>query len=196
MTAPNPTVPGSAPDGAPTASVSTRRPDAPVSTLRGAGVDVDGRRVGRAIVALCLVGLAVLVVILFMAAVNRNDQVAELHQRGVPVVVTVSGCQGLLGGSGSNAAGYQCRGSFTQGGHRYSEPIPGDTFHRPGSTIQARAVPGDPALVAPTSAVAGEHPSWRVFVLPTVLLVVLLLLTAAVIAVRRSAIRRARRSST
>jgi hypothetical protein len=199
MTAPNPTVPaGSAPEGTATASSSTHGSDdgAPVTRLRGAGVDVDARRVGRAVVVLCLVGLGVLTVILFIAGVNRNDQVTELRDRGVPVVITVSGCQGLIGGTGGNAAGYQCRGSLTLRGHRYNEAIPGDTFHRPGTTIQALAVPGDAALLAPTSAVAAEHPSWRVFILPTVLLIVLISLIAVVIGVRRSSARHASTSAT
>ena len=73
----------------------------------------------------------------------------------------------------------------------YSEQLPGDSFHRPGSTVAAVAVPGDPALVSPASIVATEHSSAGVFVLPVILwlllllVVVLLLCCAAVRAPRR-----------
>jgi hypothetical protein len=161
-----------------------------LTTLRGAGVDVDVGRVVRVLVGLVAVTLAVLVVILFLAGVHRNDQITELHRRGVAVEVTVSGCMGLLGGSGSNAAGYQCRGSYTLDGHTYTEAIPGDTLHPPGTRLRAVAVPGDPALLSTAGAVAAEHASGRVFVLPAVLLAALVALAAAVIArTRRRATR-------
>ncbi len=156
-----------------------------VSTLRGAGVDVDVRRVGRVVVGLLVIGLAVSVVVLFVAAAHRNQQIDELHSRGVPVEVTVSGCMGLLGGSGSNAAGYQCSGTYTLGKHRYTEAIPGDTFHRVGAKIASIAVPGDPALLTTARAAAGERSSAKVYILPSSLAVVLVVGMAALIVVPR-----------
>lgn len=150
-------------------------PDEALSTLRGAGVDVDVRRLGRVFVAACLVALAVLTAVLFVAGADKNAQITDLHQHGVAVRVTVSSCLGLLGGSGSNGAGYACKGTFTLDGHRYTEAIPGNSLYPPGAKIRAVAVPGSPPLLSTARAVHSERASWRVFVVPTVLLLVLVL---------------------
>jgi hypothetical protein len=144
--------------------------------LRGAGVDVDVRRAARVVVGGCLVALAVVTAVLFAAGVGKNAQINLLHQHGVPVTVTVSGCIGLMGGSGSNLAGYSCKGTFFLDGHRQNDAIPGTTFLRPGSTIRGVAVPSDPGLLSTVGILATEHSSWRVFLLPTILLVVLVVL--------------------
>lgn len=150
----------------------------PLSTLRGAGVNYDARKVGQVVIGLCLVALVVLVVIFTVAGVHKNSQINELHHDGVPVTVTVTNCLGLMGGSGSNAAGYSCTGSFTVHGTRYTESLPGTDFHHVGSTVSATAVPSDPALVSPNSILKSEHTSLSVFLLPLILLVVLALLVA------------------
>jgi hypothetical protein len=154
-------------------------------TLRGATPGLDVRRVGQAVVGLCLVALAVSVVIFYVGAVHKNAQIADLRAHGVPVPFTITGCLGLLGGSGSNQAGYACRGTFTVGGHRYNEPIPGNTDHPPGMVLRAVTVPGDPALVRTERDLAGEQTSAKVFIFPTVLLVVLLLLVGVLLFRRR-----------
>jgi hypothetical protein len=154
-------------------------------TLRGAAPGLDVGRVGQAVVGLCLVALAVSVVIFFVGAVHKNSQIADLRAHGVAVPFTVTGCLGLLGGSGSNAAGYTCRGTFTVDGHRYNEPIPGNADHPPGTVLRAVTVPGDPALVRTARDLAGERTSAKVYVFPTVLLLVLLLLTGVLLVRRR-----------
>jgi len=158
---------------------------AALTTLRGAGVDVDVRVAGRVVIGLCVVGLGVLVAALFVAGAHKNAQITNLRRHGVPVNVTVSRCLGLLGGSGSNAAGYACTGTFTLEGHRYSEAIPGDSIRAPGSTVRAVAVPGSPPLLSTAHEVAIEHASFGVFVVPTILLVVLVLLMGVLILRRR-----------
>jgi hypothetical protein len=159
----------------------TRNAEAPLSTLRGAGVDVNARLVGRAVVALCLVALATLVIIFTLAGVHKNSQINRLRHDGVPVDVTVAHCLGLLGGSGSNAAGYSCTGTFSADGRRHTETIPGTGFRAPGSSLRAVVVPGDPALLSPVNVLAGEHASWDVYLLPGVLLVVLALFSVAIV---------------
>jgi hypothetical protein len=160
-------------------------PAEPLTKLRGAGVDIDVRRVGRVVVGLSVVTLAALVVIFSIAGVNNNSQINRLHHDGVPVTVTVTKCLGLIGGSGSNGAGYSCSGAFTLDGHRYTEGIPGIGFHALGSSVRAVVVPGDPALLSPVSILATEHASWRVFILPGVLLIALVLLIGAILSWRR-----------
>ena len=125
-------------------------------------------------------GLAVAVAVLFAAGVDKNAQITDLHQRGVAVQITVTRCMGLLGGSGSNPVGYACTGTVLLDGHRYREAIPGDTLYPPGAKIRGVAVSGDPPLLSTAHAVATEHASSNVFVVPTILLVVLLFLVGTV----------------
>ncbi len=168
-------------------------PEGPLTTLRGAGVDVDIRRVGQVVIGISLVGVAVLAVILLVAGFDKNAQVTSLRQNGVPVEIKVSGCMGLLGGSGSNAAGYDCRGTFTLDSRTYSENLPGNTLEIPGTILRGIAVPGDPALVSTPSQVASEHPSWTVFTIPVILLVFLAVILG-VLFVRRRRVRGAPRA--
>lgn len=150
-----------------------------VAALRGAGVDgVDTRRLGRIVVGLVVVTLAVLVVVFSFVGLHKNQQSDRLRNDGVPVTFTVSSCTGLVGGSGSNPVGYVCHGSYTLNGHTYSEQLPGNDFHHPGSTVASIAVPGDPSLVAPAAMVATEHSSTGVFVVPVILFVILAVLVA------------------
>lgn len=168
-------------------------PDGPLTTLRGAGVDVNVRRVGQVVIGICFVGVAVLAVIQLVAGFQKNAQISSLRNNGVPVQIRVSGCMGLLGGSGSNAAGYDCRGTFTLDGRSYTENLPGNTLLTPGTTLRGVSVPGDPALVSTPSIVAGEHPSWTVFAIPVILLVLLAAILGALF-VRRRGARGARRT--
>jgi hypothetical protein len=155
-----------------------------VATLRGATVDVDVRRVGRIALVLCLSALAAAAALLFVAGAHRNAQAARLDRSGVPVEITVTGCLGLLGGSGSNDAGYACRGTFGLGGRRYREVIPGAAFHPRGAVVRAVVVPSDPALLS-TPGAARDHPSASVYVLPSVLVAVLASVLGALVIRRR-----------
>lgn len=160
-----------------------------VGNLRGAGVDVDMRRLGQVVAGVCLVALVVAVVVLVVAGMDKNAQITRLRTQGVPVEVTVTGCLGQLGGSGSNAAGYSCRGTFTLEGHRYDEDLPGDTLLPPGTMLRGVTVPGDPALVSTPGAVAAEHTSRRVFILPIVLVVAAVLVGGVLLLRRRRSAR-------
>jgi hypothetical protein len=188
MIAPEPAVPGGSED--PRAGVPARgagppgSSEHPVSTLRGAGVEVDGRRAGRVALALALAALAAVAIVLFVAGADKNNQINRLRQHGVPTDMTVTTCRGLLGGSGSNAAGYACRASFTYNGRRYDVAIPGTTLLAPGATVRGVIDPDNPALVSTAGAVATEHASRRVFILPTVLVAVLVVMAGA-LSVRR-----------
>jgi hypothetical protein len=170
---------GAASPGAPPPSAAASESDARVAPLRGAGVQIDSRHVVRVLVGIVLVTLAVLVVVFTVAGIHNNRQIDLLRNQGVPVTVTVTSCQGLLGGSGSNAAGYSCRGAYVLDGHRYDELLPGTSLHAPGATIASLAVPGDPALVSPVSVVDSEHASDNVYILPGVLLVILVAIVGA-----------------
>lgn len=148
--------------------------EGPLTNLRGAKLGLDARRVGMTLGSLCVIGLLVLIVSLFVAGANRNSRINDLRQHGVPIQATVTGCLGLLGGSGSNAAGYTCTGTFVVDGHRYTEGIPGNTLYAKGSHVSLITVAGNPGLVATPTSVATDRASWRVFILPTALSVGLL----------------------
>lgn len=163
------------------AAASAPRPDDPVTRLRGAGVDVDVRRVVPFVIAAGLLALVVAIGALTVAGLHKNDQVRRLRQQGVVVEATVSGCTGLMGGSGSNLVGYDCRASFTLAGHRYDEPLTGDARPVPGSKIRAVTVAGDPALLSTVATVAGEQSSWRVFLAPALLSLVLVVAGAGLL---------------
>jgi hypothetical protein len=152
-----------------------------MTNLRGSSVgNVDGRRVGFVLLVLAMVTLAVLVVVFSLAGAHRNDQISRLQSQGVTTDLTVGHCLIILGGSGSNDAGHECRGTFTLDGHHYNEAIPGSARYEPGQSFRIVVVPGDPALLAPVHVVTHEHPSWTVFILPVILFVGLLLLLLAV----------------
>lgn len=170
------------------ADVSDPRSDAgggPVATLRGAQVEIDPGKVARVATAACLVALAGLIAGLIAAGVNKNAEIAALRDHGVPVEVTVTRCLGLLGGSGSNDAGYACRGSFELDGRRYTQAIPGGVYEPPGTQVRAVVSSADPGLLATAHDLAAEEPSWSVFALPLALTVVLAVLAVLVVARRR-----------
>jgi hypothetical protein len=168
-------------------STGTATSDRRVATLRGApAAEVDARRLRAVAAAVCVLALAAATVALFVAGAHKNAQISNLREHGVPITMSVTGCMGLLGGSGSNVAGYACRGTFTLDGRRYDEAIPGNVLRPPGSTVAAVTVPGDPHLVATADQLAAEHPSARVYILPAVLLVILVALVGIVVLRRRA----------
>lgn len=159
--------------------------DEPVSTLRGASAAVDPRRAGQVVVGLILAGLAVVGIVFIVVGINKNDQINELKSQGVHVTYVVSKCLGQLGGSGSNAVGYSCQGSYEIGGHRYVETLPGSSSYGPGARVDAIAVPSDPTLLSTPAILASEQSSWTVFILPIVLLGAFVVLLLVVVVVRR-----------
>lgn len=156
-------------------------------TLRGAGVEVDVRRAVRVAVRTSLIVVANLTAALLAAGARKNAEITELREHGVRVEVTVSKCLGVLGGSGSNKAGYACRGTYAVGGHRYVEAIPGAGFDAPGAKVPAVTARSDPGLISTASDVVSEHASWRVLALPSVPLFALALALALLAKRSRSA---------
>lgn len=118
--------------------------------------------------------LAVVAVVLLVAGVKKNDQVSSLHDHGIPVSVTVTGCMGLLGGSGSNPAGYACKGTYTFDGRHYVRSIPGTALRHPGTVIDGVIVADDPGLLSTPGAVAGQRSSDSVYIAPAILFVAFL----------------------
>ncbi len=163
--------------------------DGPVSTLRGAGVEADLRRTATVIGMIVLVGFMALSGVLFVVGARKNAQIEALRDHGTPVAMTVTGCLGLMGGSGSNAAGYACAGTYTVDGRRYHAGVPGIAPHTTGQKVPVLTVADDPSLVSSARLIAVEHPSGRVYVVPSLLLGTVVL--AAVVAMTRG-VRRGR----
>lgn len=129
--------------------------------------------------------LAVLGIVFIVVGINKNEQINELKDHGVPVTFVVSKCLGLLGGSGSNAAGYSCQGSYMVDGRRFTESLPGSSNHAAGARVKAISVRSDPTLLSTPAIVSSERASASVFLLPALLLVACALLALAVLARRR-----------
>ena len=150
----------------------TRPDDRPMSTLRGAGVEIDTARAGRIVVALLLVGLVAVGAVLLVAGHRKNAQVDDLRAHGVPVRVTITHCLGLMGGTGSSPAGFECTGTYTFRGTRFTEGVPGSTFH-PDRAVVAGTVPtDDPGLLSTPSTVTSLHRSATLYVVGGLLLAV------------------------
>ena len=166
---------------APGAPASDRPAGAePVGTLRGAGVNVDTRVAARVAAAVCLLAIAVVAVVLFVAGSQKNAQIKSLQTHGVTIDAKVTGCLGLLGGSGSNGAGYDCTASYVYQGQRYTEDIPGnDQALAAGTTIKGVIASDDAALFSTPPTVAGEHTSARVYLAPAILAGVFVVLSGA-----------------
>jgi hypothetical protein len=146
--------------------------DQPVGTLRGAGVQVDAARVGRVALVLALTVLVVVGVVLLVAGYRKNSQVDDLRAHGVPVQVTVRHCLGLMGGSGSNTAGYECTGTYTFHRDSFVEGIPGSTFYADGATVAGVVPSDDPGLLSTPATVASSRTSVTLYLVGTALLVV------------------------
>ena len=138
-------------------------------------------------VVLGLLSVVVAALFLLVADVQKNDRINAFRHEGVPVQVTVAGCRGLLGGSGSNPVGYSCWGSFTLSGRRYQEGIPGDALLAPGSQLRMLTISGHPGPLAAPGAVAAARPSATVYVLPAVLFGAVAVTAAALVLRRRAA---------
>jgi hypothetical protein len=135
-------------------------------------VDVDLRWAAKAVIAVCLAALVVTGAVLLVSGLHTNSQINALHDKGVPVEITVTGCLGLMGGTGSQLAGYSCTGTYVLDGVQYTQAIPGLAFHAVGHTVAGVAVPGDPKLLSTPDQVASQHASWRVFLIPGILFLI------------------------
>ncbi|HLK42253.1 MAG TPA: hypothetical protein VKV34_02845 [Thermoleophilia bacterium] len=147
----------------------------PIAVLRGAGVSSDTRRVSAALAGLVVVALVASGVTLLVANFERKAQLDLLRHHGVAVTIDVTACRGLLGGSGSNLAGFACVGTYRLGGRSYVVKVPGTAAHSPGERVAAVAVVSEPGLVSTRQLLAG-HATASSEVVAVVLLAVALAL--------------------
>ena len=157
----------------------------PVATLRGAGVQVDTARAGRVIVTVVLVALVVVGGLLVIAGYRKNSQIDALRSSGVPVQVTVVHCLGLMGGTGSSPAGYECTGRYVVQGRHFTEGVPGSTLYPDGRVIAGVVASGDPGLLSTPATVATSKDSATLYVVGAAMIVVGMAIGAVVVLSRR-----------
>ena len=158
-----------------------------VSSLRGPEAQRIGGRFWFVACVLVAIVIAVFIVVSFIAAVNDNARMVRLKTQGVSVVVTVTSCTGHIGGSGSNAAGYTCYGTYRVHGVRYQEIIGSKTTtSATGTTVRGIADPSHPSTVELASAVAASSPSDSAFVVPSILAALFVALWLVVARARRT----------
>jgi hypothetical protein len=166
--------------------------DEQIASLRGPEPrPIDRQTLRDIMVGFCAVVLIALSVTFFVTGANHNSTVNDLRQHGVRVQVKVTSCTGELGGSGSNNAGYTCRGSFTLLGKHYQSTLPDNTARKVGSTVVYVTPSDDPGHLTTVTAWQTDSPSAEVFIVPIVLglvgLVIAVLLVRSILGRRRSA---------
>ena len=150
-----------------------------VTPLRGADAVGVGRRIWVVAGALGLIVVTVLLVISVVSATNDNARITRMKNHGVAVSVVVTSCIGNLGGSGSNAANYTCRGHYVVARTPYDEVIGAMTkFAAPGTHVSAVADPSRLSTIQLASTVTSSRASPRAYAIPGLLGVALLALLA------------------
>jgi len=159
-------------------SSPTRGGSDEVPVLRGAAPAAVRRGLWIYAGALCLAVFAAILVVSFLSISNDNARVSRMKAHGIPVSVTVTGCLGNIGGSGSTSAGYTCRGDYTIHGATYHELIGSmTTFAAAGTTVPGVVDPSHHGTVVLSSFVRSASASpWR-FVTPSILTIVLIALS-------------------
>ena len=163
-------------------------PDGSVVSLRGPAAVSIGRRLKLVASGLGLVIFAVALTVSFLSILNDNARFNRMMAHGIPVSVTVTNCRGNIGGSGSNSAGYTCRGVYAVNGINYDEPIGSKiTFTRPGTEVSAVVDPSHHGTVVLSSAIRTSAASqWRYLPLVLLSLVFVALILAFLRVARRS----------
>jgi hypothetical protein len=141
------------------------------SHFRGVRVaEVDPRRVFWVVAAVVLLGLVGSTVALTISAGRQDARLHRLHHDGVPVQATASGCVGISSGVGMGIEYWECRGTYTLGGHTYNQVIRGSRAHlENGQKVQAIAVPGEPDLLSTVDAAGQKYSPWTAYVTPIIL---------------------------
>ena len=165
-------------------------------SLRGAAAINVGPRFWLIAATIGLIVFAAVLVVSVDSVATNHARVNRMKSHGIPVVVTVTSCDGNLGGSGSNAAGYSCRGDYTVDGTTYHEAIGSkSTYSPPGAQVRAIVDPSHHTTVVLSSAVkASEDSPWAYGVLG-LLAVALVALALALLRLARPSVATRHRAS-
>lgn len=161
-------------------------PDDRVASLRGPTAISIGRKSKLFAGAIGLILQAAVLVVSFLSVTNNNARVDRMKAHGIPVTVTVTNCRGNIGGSGSNSAGYTCRGDYTVNGISYHELIGSmATFSAPGTAVRGVADPSRHSTVVLSSAIKSSKASNGAFIPFGLLAIVFVALTLVFLRVAR-----------
>jgi hypothetical protein len=165
-------------------TTSPGRPPEEATYRRGAAVgDVNGGRVIKVLLAACLLGLVIVTVVLTISAARQDSRSDRLKNEGIPVVATVTGCEGVGASINVGVEYYVCRATYSLDANAYNEVLGGNRADiDPGTRVQAVAVPGSPALVATARSVDKPLSTWAPYVTPLALACVTLGLIAGYLA--------------
>lgn len=161
--------------------------DDTISSLRGAAPGTIGRTFWLLAATVGLAVFAVVLVVNFLSVASDNSRIDRMKSHGISVNVTVTGCIGNIGGSGSNVSGYTCRGDYSLGGITYHEVIGSlSTLAASGTTVQGTVDPTRHSTVELSSAVKSSKVSSSGYVAPGLLSIVLVGLALALVRVTRT----------
>jgi hypothetical protein len=150
--------------------------------LRGPEAAKVGRGFFVVAGAIVLVIFAAALVVNFISAVNDNDRIERLKTHGIPVMVRVVGCYGELGGSGSNAAAFACKGAYIIGGTTFIETIGAkSSFSDSGERVRGVVDPSDHRTVMLESALRATTASRTKYFVPGLLTLLLIALSGALL---------------
>jgi hypothetical protein len=159
-----------------------------VTSMRGPTAVSVGRKFWLFAGALGLGVFAAVLVVSFISATSDNARIERMKNHGIPVTVTVTNCTGNIGGSGSNAAGYTCRGDYSVDGTTFHELIGSmSIFSVSGSKVRGVVDPSHHSTVVLSSAIRTSVSSTRAYLRPG-------LLTFLFVALSLTFLRVARRS--
>jgi hypothetical protein len=163
------------------AGPTDRAEESTASYVRGgAGLPASTGRVLRVVLYAILISLVGVTIGLGIEAAHHQSRSQRLHDHGVAVTITVTGCLGLVSGTGITPTNYICHGSFALDGQRYDEAIHGS----PGLLKIGHHVAGEDDAASPSDLtladMVGPVPStWQIYA-DTIWLAIAALVIAAV----------------
>jgi len=115
-----------------------------------------------------LCGLVVCVV--GITSMNNASRIERLRTHGISVEARITNCSGLIGGSGSNSAGYTCTASYRIGTETFHSVVGGlSTFQPTGTSTSVVADPNNHGAIELASVAKSDQFSITSVILPAVL---------------------------
>jgi hypothetical protein len=132
-------------------------------------VDMQSKRsvAKHSLHTLVILMLALLSLLTWRTAYVSNQRITRLQTSGVTLTARVTSCEGQIGGSGSNAAGYTCTVHYELRGKGFTEKLgESNVGFAPGTTIAVVLLPSQPSSVTSTVALSNERASDDHYLIP------------------------------
>jgi hypothetical protein len=138
--------------------------DAPSYVRGGAGLPTSTGRVLRVVLATIVLSLVGVTIGLGIEAAHHQSRTQRLHDHGVPVSITVTGCLGLVSGTGITPSTYICHGSFTLDGRSYDESIhDSPNLLKVGHHVAGVDDAGTPSDLTLAGSVGSAQSTWQIY---------------------------------